>query len=213
MRAGPRYFWVGAVAAAVAIGGAAPASASRQGCLNKAKSTATVIKQNDKAIVLEVKGVLKGCSYDTEKLNKLPGQKGGSRITRPSVRVKGRYAAYAARTGSDLYVYSAGLRRGKEFGSSVGSGAGQNVALDKLVMRANGSFAWQISYPADNLGSPTAWTAVWKYDQAGRSQVDKDTDSSYGRAHRIVRGSLRLGNGIIAWQRVGEDHTRTAAFH
>jgi hypothetical protein len=212
MREGSRYFWVGAVAAAVAIGAAAPASASRQGCLDRAKSTATIIKENDKAIVLEVKGVVKGCAYDTEKLNKLPGQKRGSRITRPSVRVKGRYAGYAAEAGSDLYVYSAGLRRGKEFGSSVGSGAGQNVALDKLVMRANGSFAWQISYPADNLGSPTAWTAVWKFDQAGRRQVDIDTDSSYGRAHRIVRGSLRLGDGIIAWRRMGEAKERPFAF-
>jgi hypothetical protein len=42
--------------------------------------------------------------------------------------------------------------------------------------------------------------------------VDKDTDGSYGRAHRIVRGSLRLGDGIIAWRRMGEAKERPFAF-
>jgi hypothetical protein len=185
---------------------AAPASASRAGCLAKAKHTRDVVAESTKAIVFKDGSAYKGCSYDREKTHKLDGQKGGERITRSTVHVKGRYAAYATKTGGDLYVYSVALRRGHTFGTSKGSGVGEGLVLDKIVMRADGSTAWQFDYP------PAAWTAVWKIDRAGPGQLDRDDDDGYGRAHRIEHGSLSLSHGVVSWHRIGEAELRHYAF-
>ena len=197
-----------AAAAAVTAVLAAPASASRQGCINRAKSTPVIVDSSNKAIVLEISGKLYGCSYDRERLNELPDQGRGSHIEAKRLRVTGRYAAYPLKTGGDRYIYSVGLRAGHTLGSSRGSGVGTDIRLDKLVMRANGSIAWAITYPASDPTDERAWTAVWRIDHTGRERLDIDTDSVHGRQHRIVPSSLRLGHfgddWFVSWQRSQE---------
>jgi hypothetical protein len=199
------------VATAMAIGGAAPAAASRAGCFENAPSGATKANkhsESDDAIVLRAHGKYYGCSFDREDVNELDGQDKGEKILRGSVQVERRNAAYGSvLNGRDVTVYSARLRKSHTWASSEGSGYGENVTLDDLVLRGNGSIAWQFTYPGDDTGAEDAFTVVLGLWHDGRDHrfhtYDDDQDSQHGRDHRIVRGSLELhhdGAGPTGWR-------------
>lgn len=215
MRQGRRAIWGTALAAiAIAATGASPAAASRGGCFAAAGSGAKPVAQSSAAIVLARKGKLYGCSYDRERAHLLPGQDEGERILRGSVQVEARNAAYGSMLDSEHHtvtVFSVKLRSGHTWAASDDTGFGDDVDLDDLVLRPNGSIAWQFSY---RYAEDDGWTKVMGFDHGGSGSpqfnlYDNDeSGSDRDREHRIIRGTLRLSHlgssWRVAWSRRSE---------
>ncbi|HKP90590.1 MAG TPA: hypothetical protein VJT75_11540 [Thermoleophilaceae bacterium] len=221
MRHGRRYVWgMAAVMLVVGLTFAAPAGASRSGCLSKAPgaTSANSSSESGDAIVVRWHGQLWGCSFDRERLHKLPGQDEGGTILADTVKVERRRAAYGIDFGSNPRVtglYSVKLRSGGVWVNSTDprwkdiNKWGEEVKLDKLVLRPNGSIAYQLAYPRRKPGGDGSFRVVLGFDHAnGDARFNMyDDDTGAPRNQRIRRGSLDLfsvgRSWRISWRRFG----------
>lgn len=229
MRQGRRFFWgIAAAALAVGVAGAAPASASA-GCVASAGKGATTVARSSQAIVLrKSNGLYYGCAFDRGKLHKLKGQTDNTTVIRHTVTVKRANGAYATkyhRGAGTIKVYAVRLGSGKQIATSDGTGFtgcheqddnrefGDNVTLGNLVLRSNGSIAWEFSY---RYTADDGWTRVLGIDRDGSHEFDCDeSGSDEDRGNRIQRNSLVLTDdaaGRITWSRAGEGE-RFATLH
>lgn len=225
-RQGPRVFLGTTVAAlAIAIVGAAPAAASRASCIDALGSKkANRFSESSKAIVLRRHGQYYGCTFRGTHIHKLPGQDDGGEVIRDSVQVEARNAAYGI-------VFSGNVTSVNSF--QIGTNHlwvasqdprwnnvmrwGEDVTLDDLVLRPNGSIAWQFSWPRDNPEGDDSFTVVLGFDHngSGRARFDGFSTSETNGDGRPIRGTLDLlhdGLGTtgwgVRWSRQGAAPTR-----
>jgi hypothetical protein len=82
---------------------------------------------------------------------------------------------------------------------------GDDVTLGNLILRSNGSIAWEFSY---NYTADNGWTRVLGIDRDGPREFDCDESGSPDdRGQRIQRNSLALTDdaaGRITWSRAGK---------
>jgi hypothetical protein len=203
------------VATAVGLAGAAPAAASKAGCIKAVGSSklANGHSQSGKAIVLRKGGKLYGCAFAHPRKNELPGQDDGGRILRGSVVVKGRFAAYGSHYGHDpvnTIVFSAKLwnvrDEDRQWASSADFGDSENVDLTNLQLRPNGSIVWMFSWPTGDPGRSGAFSVVLGIDHNGPQHYDNDNEDDQDQGsdpeHPIRLRSLRLihdGLGDTGW--------------
>lgn len=217
MRQGRAHLWVlAAVALTVSLALAAPAAATKRGCV-KAVGSSTLANdhsQSAQAIVLRKGGKLYGCSFDRERAHELPGQDDGGQIVRSTVVVKARNAAYGNQYHGGGHVttivWSVKLRSGKAWAASDDVPYGEDVDLQNLELRPNGSIGWMFAWPAGNPGRSGAYTVVLGFDHgAGGSPrynkygSDNEDESDADPEHPIVQHSLRLlhdGLGETGWR-------------
>jgi hypothetical protein len=211
MRQGSRYLWGTAVAvAALAIAGTAPAAASRAGCfaaVGPGAKKANRSSESGEAIVLRRGGRYYGCSFDRERAHRLPESEDGQ-ILPDSIQVARRNAAYALVFGSgedaNTVVYSIKLRSGKQWVNSARDEVhyGEDVTLTDLVLRGNGTIAWQFSWPEEGDGDP--FSVVLGFDHNGnggpRFHLYEDDSKSDNKIRASTLDLLHDGIGSTGWR-------------
>jgi hypothetical protein len=236
MRQGRRYLWGTAVAAtAIAIVAAAPAAASRRGCEKAVGSTklANDHSVSSKGIVLRKGSTLWSCAFRKSRANELPGQDSNSRIDRGSVVVRGPYAAYGSKyEGGDhvnTIVFSVKLGNEESWADSFDvKDYGQDVKLDKLQLRPNGSIVWMFEWPNGDDTVRGNYSVVLGFDHGSdgvgdpvyhRYDSDYEDEEDTDPLNPIVQGSLRLKHDkvgetgwAIRWSRAKNASARVDVF-
>jgi hypothetical protein len=206
---------------ALSLAGAAPAAASRAGCFKTAPSgakKANRYSESGQGIVLRAHGLYYGCSFRRGKSHLLPGQDGGGEILRDSIQVARRHAAYGivfqGSNGPVTGLYSVRLWSGTAWVASTDPEWenivhwGENVTLDDLVLRPNGSIAWQGSWPVYDPEGDQSYRVVMGFDHgtSGKPKFEPyDDDRGRTEEGRIRRTSLDIShtgrNWRISWVR------------
>jgi hypothetical protein len=220
MRHGRKYFW-GTVCAAMAVlaVAAAPAGATRSGCLAKG-TKAGPRAESSEAIVIRRDGTYWGCAFTSKRsrLLELEGQTDGTRVLPKTIQVKRKNAAYATKySGRDktIKVYSFRIGTGRfhtsdgiffgAFGECPGREVGDRVRLgNNIVLRKNGSIAWAFTFHNNQADE---WNRVLAIDGNGAHVFDCDeTGDDFDREHKIEPDSLDLFEdsgeaATITWRR------------